>query len=123
MPLIGPGAPIAYRQKRVSLVAPGDPVPDGDGGYTQGEAPLVPPQMWAWVQPASKADLERLAGGTVLSQATHLVRLPYHVEITTETVILVENYPKPDRRFSVVYIGNPDERNAALDLICAEVVQ
>lgn len=120
MPLIGPRAAVSHRHKRVTLSVPGVPVPDGDGGYTQGSAPLDPPQMWAHVAPVSKADLETIAGGTVLGTATHLVVLPYHPGVDLQTVLTVEDYPKPARTFKVVYMGNPDERDARLELICAE---
>lgn len=122
MPMIGPRTGIAFRQKRVKLSAPGVPVPDGDGGYTLAEGPLDPPAVWAYVTPASKGDLERLAGGTVLTQATHLVSLPYHAQVNTNTVLAVEDYPRADRTMRVVFVGNPDERNARLELICSEVV-
>jgi hypothetical protein len=122
MPHIGHGTPISYRQKRVRLTTVGAAVPDADGGYTQAEVALDPPQAWVRVQPVSKADLEALAGGTVLAQASHRVSLPYHPGVTIDTTLWVEDHPHPERRFTVVYIANPNERNADLELVCAEVL-
>jgi head-tail adaptor len=122
MGLIGSRTGIAHRQKRVTLATPGAAVPDGDGGYTQAEVPLDPPGLFAHVRPASTRDLERIAGSTTLPTATHLVSVPYHPQITTETVVYLEDHPRPARALKVVYVGNPDERNADLELICAEQV-
>jgi len=122
MALIATGSPIAHRQKRVTLTTPGVPVPDGDGGYTNVATPLDPPALYAHVRPASARDMERIAGATTLPTATHLVVLPYHPQVTTETVVHVEDHPRPARVLKVVYVGNPHERNADLELICAEQV-
>ena len=122
MSMIGTRAPIARRHRRITLSSPGAPVPDGDGGYTQTETPLDPPALFAHVRPASARDMEQIAGATTLPTATHLVSVPYHAGITTETVIRLEAHPKPARVLKVVYVGNPDERDATLELICAEQV-
>lgn len=122
MALIGLRTSIAGRQKRLTLETPGPPVPDGDGGYTRDPIPLVPPAVWGYVRPASARDLERIAGSTTLPTATHLVTIPYHPQVTTETVVQMEAHPQPPRALKVVYLGNPDERNALLELICAEQV-
>jgi head-tail adaptor len=125
MGLIGTSPAIAGRQKRVRLTTPGPAIPDpgGDGGYTHAETPLDPPALWARVTPASARDLERIAGGTTIPTATHLVAIPYHPQITTETILHLEDHPKPDRVLKVVYLGNPGERGADLELICAEQIQ
>lgn len=123
MSLIGHATPIARRQRRITLSAPGAAVPDGDGGYTQTESALEPPALFAYVQAGVKAgDMERIAGSTTLPTATHLVTVPFHPQITTETVLQVENYPYPARTLKVVYVGNQDERNHTLELLCAEQV-
>ena len=101
---------------------PGVPIPDGDGGWTTQPVPANPPQMWAYIRAASTADLERLTGGTVMSQATHLVTMPYHPEVTTQTSLIVEDYPHPERTFSVIGLVNHDERDADSTLVCVEVV-
>src|SRR5262245_34506349 len=121
--LIGRGGRISHRQKRVKVQLPGQNVPDGDGGWINVPVPANPPEQWAYIRPASTAALEQLTGGTVLSQASHLVTMPFHPEVTTQTTLVVEDYPYPDRTFNVLGLVNPDERDADMTLVCAEIVQ
>jgi Concanavalin A-like lectin/glucanases superfamily/Phage head-tail joining protein len=83
-----------YRH-RVTLGNPGNPVPDGDGGYTETFAPLDPPEWDCSIQAASTRDLESIGAGTVLSQATHLLKGRYHPGITTESRVLIGGAPQP----------------------------
>jgi head-tail adaptor len=103
---------------RVSLAAPGPPIPDGDGGYTEGWAPLDPATWDCSIAPATARDLETIGGGTVLAQATHTVRGRFHPGITTETRLTFDG-----RTLNVVALANRDERRIELDLICAEVIE
>lgn len=102
---------------RVTLQNPGVDVPDGDGGYTQVPAPLVPPQVWASIVPATAREMERVVANTVETSATHLVRVRYHPGITTETQVLFGS-----RVFYVTGIQNIEERNVELVLVCTERV-
>ena len=121
--MIGPRhGSVGERQKRVKLQKPGGMVPDGDGGYTEGVVPLDPPQMFARIQPASQADLERVMAGAPQTTATHLVSMPYHPGVTVQAQLLVEDHPRPERLFEIVYISNPEERDAEMVLVCAEVL-
>lgn len=120
--LIGVSQAISRRQKRIKLMVEGPPEPDGEGGFVRPDVPLDPPDTFGRVRPASLADMEALAAGTVLTQATHVISIPYHAQVTTETILLVENYPNADRRLAVASRGNPDERDVELDLLCTEVV-
>lgn len=113
---------VGKRQKRVRLEQPGARVPDGDGGYTQGTAPLNPPAMFAHIRPATQVDLERIVAGASVTTATHVVEMPYHQQVTTATQVIVEDYPAPERTFEVAYVGNPDERDADMVLLCTEVL-
>jgi len=96
---------------------PGPNVPDGDGGYTNSWVDLVPPAWSCSIDPASARDLERVQAGTVLSTASYIVKGRYRSDITTKTRLLYNG-----RRFSVTGIGNPEERNISLELVCVEVV-
>jgi head-tail adaptor len=106
-----------YRH-RVTLENPGDPVPDGDGGYTETSIPLDPPDWDCSIQAASTRDLESIGAGTVLSQATHLLKGRYHPGITTESRVLIA----PDRILNVVFVANRDNRDLETNLVCVEVV-
>ena len=115
--MIAPTTSIGARPHWVLLQNPGTAVPDGDGGFMQTWAPLAPPGTYAQIKPATAKDLERVASGTVLSMASHVVTMPYHPQVTTKTQIVFGV-----RRFSVVGVASPDERNVETIAICAEVV-
>lgn len=117
MAILGPTAPIHSRQKRVTFRNPsGNPIPDGEGGFTQAYVD-VPPAAYAHVEPASARSLERIAAGTVITTATHVVTVPYRAGISTQTQVLVDG-----RVLNITSIQDPDERHVDLKLICEEVV-
>jgi SPP1 family predicted phage head-tail adaptor len=101
----------------IVLENPGTPVSDNDGGFTQTWTALVPSPVPAAITPASARDLERVAAGTVLSTATHLITMRYHPDVTTQTRITFGT-----RQFSVVGVTNPDERNEWTVVSAVEVV-
>lgn len=102
------------RRHYVTLANPGTPVPDGDGGSTTTPVALSPAGVYAQILPATARDLERVAAGTVIASATHVVRMPYHPGVTSQTVITFNG-----RRFAVTGVSNPEERN--LETICTAV--
>jgi SPP1 family predicted phage head-tail adaptor len=106
---------IGSLRHRVTVQNPSTPTPDGDGGFTQTmtDAEIV----WAEIRPASAHDLERVVGGTVLSSASHLVRMRYRPAITTKSQLLFGS-----RVFAVTGVQNVDERNVELVIACQEVV-
>lgn len=116
MPILGPTVPISSRQKRVVFQNPGVAVPNGDGGFTNTWTDL-PPAADAKIAPASQQSLERVAAGTVVSSASHIVTVPYRAGISTQTRLLVDG-----RYLSIVSIQDPDERHVELILICTEAV-
>ena len=70
----------------LALENPGLPVPDGEGGFTEGWTPLDPPTMWASIEPAAATDLQRVVGDAqVIATASHLIELDYHPDITIKT--------------------------------------
>jgi len=108
-------------QKRhlITLSNPGTAVPDGDGGYTEVQAALSPSQVRAEIKPATARDLENVVGAsTVISTATHVVTIDYHPQVTTKTQVTFGT-----RVFEVTGVGNPEERNIDLVLVCQERVQ
>jgi head-tail adaptor len=119
---IAPAMNIGERVRRVTFDVPGKPVPDGDGGYTQGYTPLDPPQLFAKVEPATDRDIERLAAGTTLSTATHLITLPFHPQITTQTRVQWTDDANRPHTANVTAVINVDERCHTLVLGAAEVV-
>jgi SPP1 family predicted phage head-tail adaptor len=110
--------PIAARRHLVRLQNPGTPVSDGDGGFTQAWTDLAPPSVYVQIAPASAKDLERIASGTVLTTATHVVTGPFHPDVTTKTRVVFG-----DRTFSVTGVSSPEERQIEMVLVCVEVVR
>ena len=96
---------------------PGPPVPDGDGGFTQSWIDLVPPTWRVSIKPATARDLERVAGGSVISSASHIVRGDFHPDVTTLTRIVFDG-----RVLAITGKQNLDERDVTMELVAVEVV-
>lgn len=102
------------RDKLVSLYEmTSSPTSDGDHETTL--SPLDPAEAWAAIEPATPQRLERIVTGTVIAQATHVITLPYHDEVTTDTRIVWNG-----RQFNVVGVANPEERNIETVAVCVE---
>lgn len=99
----------------VTVQNPSAPAPDGDGGFTQTFTDAA--TAWAEIRPASARDLERVVGGTVMSEASHIARMRYHPAVTTKSQLLFGS-----RVFAVTGVQNVDERNVELVIACQEVV-
>lgn len=109
---------IAARLHRVTLQSPGPAVPDGDGGFLPATwINLDPSQVDAEILPATARDLERVASGTVLSTASHVVTFPYHPQVSVSSRIVFG-----DRVFSVTGVSNPEERNVETIALCVELL-
>lgn len=109
---------IGALRHRIVLENPGASVSDGDGGFTESWTALSPSPVWASIMPATARDLERVAAGTILSTATHIVTMRYHSGVSTKTRITYGT-----RLMSVTGVTNPEERNISTVCVCAEVVQ
>lgn len=116
---IAPRTSVSERPHRVTLQNPGAPTPNpaDPGTFLQSWTDLSPPAMFASIAPATATDLERVAAGTVIASASHIVKLPYHPQVTTQTRVLFNG-----RQFSVKGVANPEERNVELILACEEVI-
>lgn len=117
MPSPSSYTPSGARPHTVHLSRPGPPVSDSDGSYTTTPVDLVPATAAASIEPATAAEMERVAAGTLVASASHLIRLPYHPQITTQTTVTFNG-----RVFEVVGVRNLKERNVELVLICVERV-
>jgi len=107
---------VGERPHRGMFQRPGPPEPDGTG-FVQSWIDM-PPAAYAQITPATQTSLERVAAGTVLSQATHLVVVPYRDGLTTKARFTIDG-----RNLSILGIQDPEERHRELILICAEVVE
>ena len=101
----------------VLFQSPGAPVANGDGGFTQSWTDLVPGAWHVSIEPATARDLERVAAGTVLSTASHIVKGRYHPGVNTSTRMIFGG-----RTFSITGKANIQERSIHMELIAVEVV-
>lgn len=114
---------ITQLDKRILLETPsGDPVPDGEGGFTQGYQPLVPGRVWGGWQPASAQNMERLTAGTVVSTAEHLWTIRYHPDVDTRTRVTF-HFKGVERQFTVNGVSTHPKDDQMLVLSCLEVVR
>lgn len=110
--------PIAAHRHLVTFEAPGASVPDGDGGFTEGWAPLDPPTWYVTIQAATVRDLERATSGTVTATATHIVHGYYHPGVTTETRMR----DAAGKVYQVAGVDNVDQKGEEMELFCEERV-
>jgi head-tail adaptor len=108
--------PIALHRHLVTFEAPGASVPDGDGGYTEGWAPLSPATAYVTIQAATVRDLERATSGTITTTATHIVHGYFHPGVTTETRITDAN----GKVYQVAGVDNVDQKGEEMELFVEE---
>jgi len=110
---------VAARPHRIWLQKPGPLVPTPDGGWEQSWLDLSPPKMFSKIETASAVDMERVfANSAVVSTASHVVKLPYHAQLTTKVRIIFDG-----RSFVVTGVANTDERKTESIVACTEVVE
>jgi head-tail adaptor len=122
MGLIGIQSVISARSQRISFAVAGPAVPDGDGGYTESWTPLNPPALFGEINPATAGDLEFLAAGTVMSQATLLATVPFHPGVTMQTRLTWTDSAGRAHTANVVGLVNVDERCRELHITCVEEI-
>ena len=115
-------AEIGARIHRVIFQSPGPAVPDGDGGYTQSWIDVSPAAWKVSIRPATAADLERTAAGSVLSMASYLVEGAFHPGVTTASRMVGVSALVAGKVFSIVGVINPELRSVDMVLGAVEVV-
>jgi head-tail adaptor len=104
---------------RIRFEQPGQPIPDGDGGYTQGWTPLEPQTWFASIRPATARDLEIETAGTITASATHIIESDFHPGVTIHTrVVKLDN----GRIFQVAGLANHADRDVTMSLFCQETL-
>ena len=76
---------IGAMRQVVTLSAPGVPMPDGDGGYSQSYTALNPSEWRCAIEAASVRASERIFGATVTAHASYILTGRYHSGISTQT--------------------------------------
>jgi head-tail adaptor len=97
----------------------GDPItrtPDGNGGEVDTYTKLhATDKVWASVEPASAADVERRSQVQVQGQITHFVTIRYLAGVTVRAIVEFGT-----RVFHVKGVQNWQERKVFLVLSCEE---
>jgi head-tail adaptor len=101
----------------VTVQDPTGTIPDGEGGFTEGWIDLTPATWYMSIAPATVRDLERVASGTVITTATHIITGRYRADVSTGTRVLFDN-----RIFHLTGIRNIDERNITLECTADEQI-
>jgi len=110
----GQTVPTGERRHWVDVYNPGDPEPDGDGGW---QTPMVSAGAWAvQIRPASQRELERVGAGTSVTTATHLVTGRYHDGVKADSRLVFRG-----RTFNVTGVVVPEELNVETIAMCVEV--
>jgi len=103
---------IGRTDQLVTFEDPGDPVPDGEGGYTETPVPLDPPTWYVRVRPATAKDAERVTAGTVITHVSHLVHGRFHPGVTTRTRMHLKGHT-----YQITSAVTLDERDREMELI------
>ncbi len=104
----------------IALENPAGTTPDGHGGYRQTWAPLVPGKARAQITNASTRVLERLFSNTVTVQASYIVNMRFHPDVTTKTRIRWTDR-SGDHLASVTDVADVDLRGIELNLLVTEI--
>ncbi len=122
--MIGVQTSIADRQLQVTLQNPGGPaIPDGDGGSTPATpVDLIPATVFAAGRSPTAADLERLAGGTVIASASRVLTFPFHPQVTTQTRVSWTDAAGRAHAANVTGVDTPGDRCVETVVLCVEIV-
>lgn len=71
--------------------------------------------VWAWIRPMSGK--EQLSAKQVTAEITHKVTIRYHA-----TIAVTDKIKFGTRYFDINFIGNYDERNIYMEIMCKEKV-
>lgn len=125
MPLVSAGK----RRHLVMLQNPdGDPVSDGDGSFTQPYDDCTPRALFGSIETATAAalggsTLEHAINGTLSSSASHVITIPFHRAVTTQTRVSWVDRSGRTHTASVTGVSDPEQMNTQLVLVVVEIVQ
>jgi SPP1 family predicted phage head-tail adaptor len=106
---------IGHLRERVTLQTP-TRTADGAGGYTETWANLAPATVWAAVEAAPAAEVERRLGAEVTAGLVFRVKLRAHSGVTTRTRVTWGT-----RVLHVKGLETPDRLGRWLTLYCEEL--
>lgn len=109
--------PLGECDKVVDVYGPiGPPVTDREGNTAPAMELLTPPDWHCRIEQATVRALERVAAGSVLTSASHILRGPFHAGITENAELMFEG-----RLFYVRGVVDPEERHIATIALCEEL--
>jgi head-tail adaptor len=110
------------RTNAVRIDAPGPPLPDGDGGFTEQWTTVVTSWPCA-IENATAANQERMIAGTIETLATHKLTGDYLPQITALCRMYLLTDPEhPGRRFDVLSVVAVGGLRRELTIIAAEYI-
>jgi head-tail adaptor len=107
----------------VTLENPGDPVPDGYGGFTQTWTPCTPPRAWASIKGAKRGSRERVAHLTVVGVAVWDITLRFHSQIINQTRLTWRDRAGNTQVASVRDVDDVEYAGVQLNLIAVGSVE
>lgn len=112
--------PIGLRTTLVRLTRRGTPVSNGDGDYTAAPVDLDPPQVFASIAPATPSDLARLVAGTVLSEQSLIITMPYHPGVTSTAILAWTDRAGVAHVAHATGVSNPDQSGIETVVVAVE---
>jgi head-tail adaptor len=103
---------IGKTEHLVTFDDPGEPVGDGEGGYTTTPVPLQPAHWFVRIRPATMKDTEHLTAGTVITHVSHIVHGRYHPGVSTRTRMTFEGHV-----YQITSVTNADARGLEMELV------
>jgi head-tail adaptor len=108
---------IGNRRHRVFFQNPGEPTPDGRGGYVEAWDDISPDLGWfVAIEPAGARDLERIAPGTVITAATYVIRGRFHPGLSAKSRMWHDG-----RVFAITGVRTIEEREIEMELAAVEL--
>lgn len=104
---------IGKTEHLVTFEDPGDPVLDGEGGYSQVWTPLQPAQWFVRIRPATMKDTEHLTAGTVITHVSHLVHGRFHPGVTTRSRMVAPG----GHVYQITSVTTADARGLEMELV------
>lgn len=96
----------------VTFDEPSDPVPDGEGGFTNTPVPLDPPTWYVRIRPATARDAERVTADTVITHVSHIVHGRWHPGVTTRTQMHCKG-----QTYQITSVVNLETRDREMELV------
>jgi hypothetical protein len=114
--------PRGARTNAVRIDAPGAPIPDGDGGFTEQWTTVIDSWPCA-IDNAIGANQERLVAGTIETLATHKLSGDYLPQVNALCRMYLLTDPEhPGRRFDVLSVQAVQANRFEMVILAAEYI-